>query len=431
MNEIEIFGEKLVDFIYHTHLKKIPEYIYDAFLNYLGVTYFGSNHPAVSIVIKTLLDDHQGNYQPLNRKENLSLSDVVLVDCFSSAIQAYDDIHFETTTHPCGPVMSVILGLSRKQEISIDEALNALYIGMEVEIRLAIALFSKDTDSHTGWYTTGIVGGIGAVAALCHLLHFSKEQIKSALGLACNYASGVRGSHGSMAGSFIPAIAAKNGFVSAMLVKKGMTCSFTSLVGERGLIKQITTKPAIQKAREGLGQIHMLVNSSCKPYPYGFIGFSAISLLLQLDIDYHCVEKIVVEVSPRVKSLGSNANPQTIYDAIVSLPYIIASLLVDHINAYLPINDDFHITTEIKSIMRKIRIIENINMTDEEIYMTINNEKYYLKEAYGSMNHPMKHEEVIEKFRRITNINKQDQLIDEIYHKDIKNIYQFIVDYLK
>ena len=306
MSELELFGEELVDFIEKTDLQKIPEFFYDTLLNYLGVTYLGASHPAITVVINTLLEDHQGTYQPFNRKENLSLADVALIDCFSSAVYAYDDIHFETTTHPCGIVISAILAFARKEQLSINEALNALYIGMETECRLATVMFDKKAESKSGWYTSGIVGGLAVAAALSYLYKFDRKKIKSALALASNYASGIRGSHGSMAGSFIPAIACKNGFIATMLVKNGMTCSFASLVGENGLIKQIAAKPALQKARKGQWSL----NTSCKPYPYGFISFSAIALLLKIDIDYRIIDKIIVEVSSRVKNLGYNFSPQ-------------------------------------------------------------------------------------------------------------------------
>lgn len=426
MNEIEIFGCELVDFIYDTDLKIIPEYYYDAFLNYLGVTYLGSTQPAISICLKALSDDI-GKYYPFNRTEAVSLSDVALIDCFSSSLLAYDDIHFETTIHPCGPIMSAIFALSRKQKISLHEALNALCIGMEVECRLAIAIFSNETHNQSGWYTTGIVGAIGVASALSHLFKFTKEDIRNALALAANYASGLRGSHGSMAGSFIPAIASKNGFMSVMFVEKGMTCSFASLVGKNGLIQQMTSNPNIKKARDGIGKTYFSMDSSCKPYPFGFISFSAIALLEQVNIDDRNIDEIIVEVSSRVKMLGSNHDPKTMYDGFVSLPYIIAILLINHENAYLPL-EDFHITPEIKSIMKKIIIKENKDLSDEEIYMTINQEKYYFKNAPGSIHNPMKHEDIIEKFKRITKINHQEQLIENIYHQDIQDIYQFIIN---
>lgn len=427
MSELELFGEELVDFIEKTDLQKIPEFFYDTLLNYLGVTYLGASHPAIAVVINTLLEDHQGTYQPFNRKENLSLADVALIDCFSSAVYAYDDIHFETTTHPSGIVISAILAFARKGQLSINETLNALYIGMETECRLATVMFDKKAESKSGWYTSGIVGGLAVAAALSHLYKFDRKKIKSALALASNYASGIRGSHGSMAGSFIPAIACKNGFIATMLVKNGMTCSFASLVGENGLIKQIAAKPALQKARKG----QLSLNTSCKPYPYGFISFSAIALLLKIDIDYRIIDKIIVEVSSRVKNLGSNFSPQNMYDGLVSLPYIIGHILVDRKNGYLPLNNNFIISDDEQEIINKIVIKENSKLSDDEIYISINDKKYYLKDAPGSVNHPITHDEVINKFKTITDIKNKEEFIEKLYHQDITDIYQFIIENFK
>lgn len=425
MSELELFGEELVDFIEKTDLQKIPAFFYDTLLNYLGVTYLGASHPAITVVINTLLEDHQGTYQPFNRKENLSLADVALIDCFSSAVYAYDDIHFETTTHPCGIVISAILAFARKEQLSINETLNALYIGMETECRLATVMFDKKAESKSGWYTSGIVGGLAVATALSYLYKFDRKKIKSALALASNYASGIRGSHGSMSGSFIPTIACKNGFIATMLVKNGMTCSFASLVGENGLIKQIAAKPALQKARKG----QLSLNTSCKPYPYGFISFSAIALLLKIDIDYRIIDKIIVEVSSRVKNLGSNFSPQNMYDGLVSLPYIIGHILVDRKNGYLPLNSNFIITDDEQEIINKIVIKENSKLSDDEIYISINDKKYYLKDAPGSVNHPMTHDEVINKFKTITDIKNKEEFIEKLYHQDITDIYQFIIEY--
>ena len=427
MSELELFGEELVDFIEKTDLQKIPEFFYDTLLNYLGVTYLGASHLAITVVINTLLEDHQGTYQPFNRKENVSLADVALIDCFSSAVYAYDDIHFETTTHPCGIVISAILAFARKEQLSINETLNALYIGMETECRLATVMFDKKAESKSGWYTSGIVGGLAVAAALSYLYKFDRKKIKSALALASNYASGIRGSHGSMAGSFIPAIACKNGFIATMLVKNGMTCSFASLVGENGLIKQIAAKPALQKARKG----QLSLNTSCKPYPYGFISFSAIALLLKIDIDYRIIDKIIVEVSSRVKNLGSNFSPQNMYDGLVSLPYIIGHILVDRKNGYLPLNSNFIITDDEQEIINKIVIKENSKLSDDEIYISINDKKYYLKDAPGSVNHLMTHNEVINKFKTITDIKNKEEFIEKLYHQDITDIYQFIIENFK
>jgi 2-methylcitrate dehydratase PrpD len=171
------------------------------------------------------------------------------------------------------------------------------------------------------------------------------------------------------------------------------------------------------------------MNTSCKPYPYGFISFSAIELLLNINVDVNSINHIDVKVSSRVKLLGSNNQPKTMYDGFVSLPYIIASLLINKENAYKPLSQDFTITKDIKTIMNKIKIEEDKQLTDEEIYITINHKIYYLKDAYGSSQNIMKHQDIINKFKRIVDIENKEEFIKKLYHDDIENIYEFIYEY--
>lgn len=73
------------------------------------------------------------------------------------------------------------------------------------------------------------------------------------------------------------------------------------------LVNQITTKPNVNEARQGLGEIYISMNTSCKPYPYGFISFASIALLKQLSIS-EMFDSIEVEVSSCVYELGCKRN---------------------------------------------------------------------------------------------------------------------------
>lgn len=364
---MEEFVDALIDFSIHTDFKDIPQFYYDAFLNYLGVTYLGSKQEAIIQATKTILEDRQGNYQPLFRQEKLPLSSCALIDCFSSAILAYDDIHFPTTTHPCGPVASALLAISRKQKVSLKQFLNALCIGMEIECRLAIALFLNETN---GWYTTGIVAAMASAMAIGKLLNFNKEQYRNVLGFAADLASGTRGSHGSAMGSFIPAIASYHGYMAAMYTQKGMTANINSLIGKNGLIRQITQNPHLKEAMQGLNQELLSMQASCKLYPYGFISYAILSTLKDIGDDLTKCSTIVVEVSKQVYQLGKNRNPQNNYDAFLSLPYIIAHALVDKKNIYQPLMGKFTILKTEQEVMDKIILKENEELNNQQTIIT-------------------------------------------------------------
>ena len=415
MMTLEESIRKLIVFAADEKVGEIPSFYRDALLNYLAVTYRGAKENAVSVLSSYCAEDGKG-YQPLGRDESVSLSDCALIDCFSSAILAYDDIHFTTTTHPCGPIASALLALCRKQEICLHDFLEALCIGMEVECRIAQIMFTHETK---GWYTTGIAGGIGAAAGVGRLLHLNGKEMENAMSLAASYASGIRGTHGSMAGSYVPAIAAKNGYTAASLAKKGFTCNVNALSGKLGLIYQVTDQPAIEEGMKDLGKRFISMETSCKPYPYGFISFGAIEACMGIP---KCdkIDTVIAEVSERCALLGSNPYPDTIYEAFVSLPYIIAKGLRNPESLFEPLPEKIYLSNEEKEEIQKVEIRANSSFSDDEIQLTQvsnhNTTRIHVKNPLGSTLHPMSHEEMMKKINKLNTLD--EELIQGVLTED-------------
>lgn len=298
--------------------------------------------------------------------------------------------------------------------------LEALCIGMEVECRLGILLFSNN---QTSWYTTGIIGGMGVVGALSKVMNLSKEQIKNALSLTCNMASGTRGSHGSMAGSFIPALACQNGYLATCYALNGITCSDTSFYGHNGYIYQLCSKPNIEESIKDLGTKYISQEVICKPYPFGFISYACIDSLLNCTIDYHTIHDITIEISPMAKRLGSNMHPLHQYDAFVSIPYLVARTLINKDSLYQPIINNFIMTKEEQELINKMQIIENSYLHDDEADIYIDNQLF--TNAYTHTN--MSQDDIIRKFINLTHINQS--WVNDYYQLNIDNIYQYIISY--
>lgn len=415
MRTLEDTVQKLIDFAIKEKIEEIPSFYKDAFLNYLAVSYRGAKENAVSILSGCCEEDGNG-YYPLGRNESVSLSDCALVDCFSSAVLAYDDIHFSTTTHPCGPVASALLAVCRKQDVGLHEFLEALCIGMESECRIAQIMFHNGSK---GWYTTGIAGGIGAAAGVGRLLHLNEEEMSNALALAAAYASGIRGTHGSMAGSYVPAIASKNGYLSASLAKKGFTCNINALSGKLGLIHQVSDHPAVEEGMKDFGKRYISMDASCKPYPYGFISFGVIEACIN-KTEYGKIEKIIAEVSERCALLGSNPYPDTIYEAFVSLPYIIAKGLNHPKSMFEPLPEKIRLSEKEKEEIQKVEIRVNPFFCDDETKLTlISNQKtteIHVRNPLGSTYHPMSHEDVMDKIKKLNTLD--EELIQTILTED-------------
>lgn len=153
MGELERFGEAIVGLALEGRLASEDGPGYRAaLLNYLGVALAGRHEPSVEAFVRSRAALGAGAHTPLGRSVSLTLTDCVMADCYASSVHAFDDIHFPTTTHPAGPVASAILGVARLQDVRVGEAMEALAVGMEVECRLGLALFSPGTGAAPGWY---------------------------------------------------------------------------------------------------------------------------------------------------------------------------------------------------------------------------------------------------------------------------------------
>jgi 2-methylcitrate dehydratase PrpD len=371
MPRAEELGSAIVAFANAAATSAPAGFYTDAFLNWYGCALAGSQHAAVERAVSFHRADAPSDLPPpIGRTERLGASASIAVDCLGSACLAFDDIHFETTLHPAGPVAAAILGLSRCQTVSGADALHALRIGMEIECRAALAMFGPGTQAMRGWYPTGIAGGIGAAAAVGHLLGFDSSRMETALGLAAARASGTRGTHGSMAAYWVPALAAESGYVAARLAEAGLSCGIASLTGANGLIRQIAPQPNVHAALEGLGERYICEMTACKPYPFGFIAHAAIKCCQDLHAQAlqkgRRLSKLVLQVSPTAASLGGNPEPSSAYDAQVSLRYIAARVLCDPALAFEPVAEDFSIGNEIANTMGFISIEAWKDLEDQQ-----------------------------------------------------------------
>lgn len=417
------FGERLAEYAVNKKCD-YPQFYRTAWLHYLAVALSGAHEEAVDRFMRYAIDS-PGSYQPLGRHERVTLKACIMADCLSSSILAYDDIHFQTTTHPSGVIGSVLLGLARTMPLSLEEIITALCIGMEIECRVAIALFHQNSK---GWYPTGIAGVIGAAAAAGRIYHFNQKQMVQALALAATYASGVRGTHGSQAGSYVPSIAAGNGYEAADLIRAGFTCHPHALDGELGMIHQVSETPAFDEALKDLDTHYVSMETSCKPYPYGFIAFAPIACVKH-SIKAEEIHRVILDVSPRVKALGDQNIPHSHYDAFVNIRYIIAAILIDSSRKYQPVSSHFVISEEEQWLMKRITLRADKTLHDADARMIIEtaDETYTceVRDAYGSKENPMRFKDIMKKVKTLDTVSQQVR--DMCLQGNCEDFYQFFI----
>lgn len=364
MDNIELLGKRLTEFAATKATDNISSFYNLTFMNWFGAALSGASADGVNRAVEYYTSDAPSNLLPLiGRTESVSASASALVDCLSSAVQGYDDIHFGTTLHPAGPVAAAIMALARTRKVSGKEALEALRVGVEVEIRVAQAMFGANTGASGSWYTTGVAGCFGAAAAVGYILGFDAKQMENAFGIAAGRAAGNRGVHTVMTAYICPAFAAETGYAAARMTESGFTGTINALTGRNGLVKLVTPNANIDLALNGLGEKYVAEEASCKPYPYGFINHAVIRCCQDIRTNMDAkgkkvdqIKKINMYVSPNNANLGDVPRPANANQVQLSVTYVTSLILNDPIKAFVPVPDDFVIDEKIADFTKYVSV---------------------------------------------------------------------------
>jgi 2-methylcitrate dehydratase PrpD len=303
-----------------------------AFVNWMGCVLGGCRDPAVAIAA-AVATECGGRPQAtmIGRNAKTDLANAAFVNCLSSAVNAFDDTHLATVTHPTGPVAAALLAFAERQPVTGGDFLAALVVGIEIQCRMSNVLLSPPSQASLGLYVTGLTAPIGTAAALGKLMGLDTERIVWAIGLAATKAAGLRATHGSMAGAVVPADATRNAVVAACLAEKGFTCSPGVLEAKRGYIDVFAPGANAALAIEGLGERFETLANAYKPYPCGIVIHPAIDACLELAAQVPLgsyPKSLSVQVHPLALELTDRRTPASVFEAQVSLYHWCAAALL-------------------------------------------------------------------------------------------------------
>jgi 2-methylcitrate dehydratase PrpD len=249
-------------------------------LNWAGCAVGGSRHPAIDAAVGALLPFAAGSQCSLfGRPERTDALHAALINGMSAHVLDFDDTHLRTLMHPSVPVASSLMALAERMPITGEQFLAAFVAGVEVECRIANAVwFAHNAD----WYITGTAGVFGAAAACARVLGLDESQATHALGLAAAQCAGTREMAGTMAKCFIHGRAAQNGLLAALLAQRGFTASATALEGAHGFAQVLAAKRDMDAFTAGLGSTWELLQNSYKPYACGVVAHPVIDACLRL-----------------------------------------------------------------------------------------------------------------------------------------------------
>ena len=330
-------SEFIVNLSYNKIEKQTISYAKKAILDTIGVAIGGSNTEA-----STLLTNFIGNFKDKEESSILgkdsfqtSSLNAALVNGFRAHVLDYDDVYPEMSGHPSAPLVSAIISLGEKEEISGEKFLEAYVTGFEIQSRLAEVIFPEHDKK--GWHSTSTTGVMGAAAASAKILNLNLEEVNVALGIAGSLACGLRQNFGTMTKPLHAGNASKNGIFASLLAQKGFTAYEDILDATYGYCKVFSGKEDInyEKWSKSFGRplVLSLPNVGLKKYPSCFATHQALDAILSLlsenDFVYENIKEVRCETAPRFLRVLSYHSPDTEVEAKFSMEYCIARAIID------------------------------------------------------------------------------------------------------
>ncbi|ONG54814.1 2-methylcitrate dehydratase [Pseudoroseomonas deserti] len=275
----------------------------------------------------------------IGRAERLPLRDAALANGFLMHGLDFDDTHLASIIHATAACLPVALSLGEALDASGEEVLTAYAAGMEVAIRIGLAV--KGGFHHAGYHATGVVSHFSSAVTAGRLLGLTTSQIAHAQGIASSTAAGIQVflEDGAWTKRFHPGWGAVAGITAATLAQHGFVGPARPYEGKFGLfdshLQAHASEADVSLLDEGLGERWELAESAIKPYPVcHFIhgaADSAIALQAQIT-DVAAIDSFrILLPGPTMKIVAEPAadklRPGNDYAAKFSAQFVVATCL--------------------------------------------------------------------------------------------------------
>lgn len=318
-----VAGENLPDEVVH-HSRRLV-------LDYLAAAAAGSTTDLSGRLRAYFAESEPGSASTAINGPRLTAAAAAFVNGSAAHGLELDDGYTPGSVHPGSCVVPAVLAVAEATGATLDAALPAIIVGVEVTARIAEA--GHPNVSRAGFHNTPVAGVFGATAGVGRLLGLRPDAMAAAFGIAGSHAGGLAEYHedGSEVKRLHSGKAARDGVTCAGLARRGVTGPATVLEGGRGYFAGFARSAWEPDAlRAGLGSTWKALRTYVKPYPccrhlHGAIDAS-LALRSSPGLRLEDIETITVgtfELAARLR----RPDPETVMQAQFSLPYVVAAAL--------------------------------------------------------------------------------------------------------
>lgn len=286
---------------------------------------------------------------------------------FAAHVLELDDGHRHGMIHLGASIVSAVLEVAKKEGLKSDDVLRGIIMGYEVAVRCARAI--QPGHKVRGYHVSGTCGTIGSAMGIAFACNYNKDQLKSTLVCAVSSAAGVLEiqEQASELKPYNTARAAYDGVLAARIGRLALPGPDDILGGKRGFLAALTDTPhpefLTDFSEEGycIEGIYQKVHAACRHcHP-------AIDATLDMRKDLHLqpdqIDKIEVHTYKLAVGSHDHTEIKGISSAKLSTPFAVALAIVKGSCGYADYNEDNLNDYWIKNLTRKVRVIEDDNLT--------------------------------------------------------------------
>ena len=365
---------------------------------------------------------------------------------FAAHVLELDDGHRHGMIHLEASIVSAILDVAEKENLKSDDVLCGIVMGYEVAVRCARAI--QPGHKVRGYHVSGTCGTIGAAIGIAFACGYNKEQLKSTLACAVSSAAGVLEiqEQTSELKPYNTARAAYDGFLAAQIGKLALPGPDDILGGKRGFLAVLTDTPkseylTVNEEDYCIDGIYRKVHAACR-HCHPAID-ATLDMRNDLKLKPNQVDKIEVHTYKLAVGSHDHTDIRGISSAKLSIPYAVALAIVKGSCGYADYNEENLNDYLIKSITRKVRVIDDEIFTAQSPEVRGARVTLYLKDGgvfeasclypKGEPENPLTKMELEEKFRGLAmygGLTKEecDEMIKEIWKEvfDLNTIMSIV-----
>jgi 2-methylcitrate dehydratase PrpD len=456
--------EKLARFAIDTPASAIPPAVFESaklkYLDTLGVMVAGSRHPAAAIALDTVRY-LGGNARAsiIGHAERTSTELAGFMNGVSAHALEYDD-YTRMVTHLSVSMAPGTLALAEDTGASGQHMLESFAIGFQVATHVAKGLRPWLFDK--GWHPNGILGAIGVAVAGARLMKLDVLQTRMAIGIAASEASGLRKNVGSMGKPFHVGHGIRCGIFAALLAARGYTVDPDIIEGVEDGVEG-HERFGMADTFNGVGQYdlakmeaglardwHLADNQTVVRFHPGATGQASaidgmIDLVREHDIQPGDVERIDLEVTAQVMSIGSYRTADDGHKARFCLTYGMAVALIDRAAGLAQYSDERVRRGDVQALMKRVSVSvpddfrrhkgqwgEGVNWGEMRLAVVLKSGKRHSvsrSHARGWPEQPATWDDVAVKFRECcagilpeSQSARALQLIHDLEHSDLREL---------